>query len=155
MAGHDLNYLALSGALELSKRTGEAPRFPVNLMGDFAGGSYYAVIGILLALLQRHSTNRGQVIDANIVDGTAYLTTFLHNMRALSLPIDVLQGDAPFYDVYETLDHNYITVYARVSLVMVVGHVWNHTFTASFWTRWDEVRTLCFKISSIDPTGHA
>jgi alpha-methylacyl-CoA racemase len=109
-AGHDLNYLAMSGVLSMLHRKNESPYFPMNLLGDFGGGSFYCVIGILLALIQRQKTGKGQVLDVSITHGTAYLSTFLWNMKSIQFPLNILCGDAPFYDVYKTKDNRYLTV---------------------------------------------
>src|SRR6478609_7816016 len=106
-AGHDMNYIAITGALHMMGQDKSRPHFPSNLVGDFGGGSTYLVIGILAALLEAGVSGRGQVIDAAIVDGTAHLNAmtaaFLasggyHEERASNL----LDGGVPFYDIYET-----------------------------------------------------
>lgn len=115
MAGHDINYIAVSGVLSLFGRAGEKPYPPGNLVGDFAGGGAMCFLGILLALLSRHSTGKGQVVEANMVDGSAILAT----MPRLGLKTEVwkrergtnmLDGGAPFYDTYETADGRYMAV---------------------------------------------
>ncbi|KAI9343909.1 CoA-transferase family III domain-containing protein [Zopfochytrium polystomum] len=115
MAGHDINYIATSGALSLLGRRGESPMFPTNLLGDFAGGSMMAVIGILLALVDRSKTGKGQVIDAAMVDGAAYLATFPLKMKEAGLwnmprGMNPLDGGAPFYEIYKTKDGKYLSV---------------------------------------------
>ncbi|KAK1835386.1 CoA-transferase family III domain-containing protein [Podospora conica] len=107
LAGHDINYLAVSGALSLLGRSHEKPYAPVNLLADFAGGALPLVIGVLLALVSRATTGRGQVVEANMVDGAAYLATFPR--FALKTPVggrprgeNLLDGGCPFYDTYET-----------------------------------------------------
>jgi alpha-methylacyl-CoA racemase len=84
-AGHDINYVGLSGLLSLFGRSGEKPIFPVNFAADFAGGGLTCALGILLALHERHSSGLGQVIDSNMVEGTAYLGSWLY--RSQNLPI--------------------------------------------------------------------
>jgi alpha-methylacyl-CoA racemase len=81
MAGHDINYIAISGALSLLGRKGEKPLPPVNLLGDFAGGGMLCALGVCLALLERGHSGRGQVVDAAMVDGAAYLSTFVYKFR--------------------------------------------------------------------------
>jgi alpha-methylacyl-CoA racemase len=114
-AGHDINYLALTGALHAIGRAGQAPVPPMNLLADFGGGAMYLVVGILAALLQRGVSGRGQVVDAAMVDGAAHLTTFIRGMFAAGLWVDrrgenLLDTGAPFYDVYETSDGKYVSV---------------------------------------------
>lgn len=114
-AGHDVDYIALAGALDPIGPAGGPPQIPVNLVGDFGGGSLYLVVGILAALREADRTGRGQVVDAAIVDGTAHLTTLLHGLRAAGLWQDrrganLLDGGAPFYAVYETADGGHMAV---------------------------------------------
>jgi alpha-methylacyl-CoA racemase len=110
-AGHDIDYLAVSGALHLIGRAGGPPQVPANLLGDFAGGSLYLVIGVLAAL---HS-GQGQVVDAAIVDGSAHLTTMMLGALAAGSwqqerGTNLLDTGAPFYDVYETADGKHVAV---------------------------------------------
>jgi alpha-methylacyl-CoA racemase len=114
-AGHDIDYLALSGALDLIGRAGGPPQVPVNLLGDFAGGSLYLVVGILAAVVEARGSGRGQVVDAAIVDGAAHLTTIVHGALAagnwkLQRGTNLLDTGAPFYDVYETSDGEFMAV---------------------------------------------
>lgn len=115
MAGHDINYIAVSGVLSLFGRKGEKPYPPGNVIGDFAGGGAMCFLGILLALLAREKNGFGQVVEANMVDGSAVLAT----MPRLGLKNDVwkrergtnmLDGGAPFYDTYETSDGKFMAV---------------------------------------------
>jgi len=115
MAGHDINYIALSGALSLIGRRGEKPLAPVNLLGDFAGGGMLCALGIALALVERASSGKGQVVDAAMVDGAAYLSSFIYNFRASGFWTDnrgtnLLDSGAPFYETYETKDGQYVSV---------------------------------------------
>jgi len=114
-AGHDLNYVALSGALHAMARPGEAPRPPVNLLGDYAGGGMTAAFGVACALLEARASGRGQVIDAAMVDGVALLTAKLQGLRAAGLFSDEpgtnwIDSGAPFYDTYRCADGRYIAV---------------------------------------------
>ena len=114
-AGHDIGYIALTGTLGMIGAPGEPPVVPANLLGDYAGGSLYLVVGVLAALLEARTSGRGQVVDAAIVDGTAHLTTLLHGLRAAGLWQDrrganLLDGGAPFYAVYETADGRHLAV---------------------------------------------
>jgi alpha-methylacyl-CoA racemase len=114
-AGHDIDYIAISGALGLIGRAGEAPVPPVNLVGDFGGGGMLLALGILAALVERAGSGRGQVVDAAMVDGSALLTSFVYGLRASGGWQDergsnLLDGGAPFYDTYATSDGQYVAV---------------------------------------------
>lgn len=114
-AGHDINYIAVAGALEPIGRAGQRPVPPLNLVGDFGGGGMLLAVGILAALHERDSSGRGQVVDAAMVDGAALLTAFMHGVRADGNWSDargtnLLDGGAPFYDTYETADGRYVAV---------------------------------------------
>jgi len=114
-AGHDINYLALSGALDPIGRAGGPPVPPVNLLGDFAGGGLPLVTGILAALYERERSGLGQVVDAAIVDGVASLTGMLLGLTAAGMwrperGTNLLDSGAPFYDVYECADGRYVAV---------------------------------------------
>ncbi|KAL5477338.1 hypothetical protein EMCRGX_G024127 [Ephydatia muelleri] len=113
--GHDINYVAISGILSLLGRKNENPNPPVNLLGDFAGGGLMCVMGILMALLERTRSNRGQVIDAAMVDGCSYLASFLLSSRNPGVieglrGTNILDGGAPFYEVYKTSDNKFMSV---------------------------------------------
>jgi alpha-methylacyl-CoA racemase len=114
-AGHDINYIALAGALEPIGRAGDRPVPPLNLVGDFGGGGALLAIGVLAALIERSRSGRGQVVDAAMTDGAALLTTFLHGMIADGgwpggRGENLLDGGAPYYDTYETADGRYVSV---------------------------------------------
>ncbi|MBW6434655.1 CoA transferase [Actinoplanes hulinensis] len=114
-AGHDIDYIAISGALEPLGRPGERPHAPVNLLGDFAGGGMLLAVGILAALVERGVSGRGQVIDAAMVDGSSLLMTFLHGFLAEGRwpggrGQNLLDGGAPFYDTYQASDGGYLAV---------------------------------------------
>ncbi|RYP83178.1 CoA transferase [Nocardioides guangzhouensis] len=115
VAGHDMNYIAVAGVLHGLGQDRARPSFPTNLVGDFGGGSTYLVIGILAALHEARASGQGQVIDAAIVDGAAHLSAMtlaflaggnLRERRASNL----LDGGAPYYDVYETSDGKHMSV---------------------------------------------
>jgi len=114
MAGHDINYVGLTGALGALGQPGEPPPVPLNLLGDYAGGSCFAVIGILAALFERQRSGRGQVIDAAIVDGVASLNTATFGMRRAgrwhSRGENAFDGSRPWYRTYETSDGEYVAV---------------------------------------------
>jgi alpha-methylacyl-CoA racemase len=115
MAGHDINYIALSGALSLFRRKGERPLPPCNILGDFAGGGMLCAMGILLALLERNRSGKGQVVDAAMVDGSALLVTlfyglFANGFMSLDIGTNMLDGGAPYYQTYETEDGKFMAV---------------------------------------------
>ena len=114
-AGHDITYLALSGALHAIGSADGPPVMPVNLLGDFGGGSMYLVSGLLAALWETQRSGKGQVVDAAIVDGAASLTTLLHGLVAAGSwstdrGTNLLDGGRPWYDIYETSDHRWMAV---------------------------------------------
>lgn len=115
MAGHDIDYIGVSGALSLFRRKGERPLPPCNLLGDFAGGGMLCAMGILLALIERNHSGKGQVVDAAMVDGSANLSVMFYGMLAhglmtLDIGTNVLDSGAPFYQTYETADGKYMAV---------------------------------------------
>ncbi len=113
-AGHDINYIALSGTLAMIGRQGQAPVPPLNLVGDFGGGGLLLACGVVCALLEATRSGRGQVIDAAMVDGAALLATMIHGLRGTGLwgerGTNLLDTGAWFYDVYETSDGRYISI---------------------------------------------
>ncbi len=114
-AGHDMNYIAITGALQMMGQDKARPHFPSNLVGDFGGGSTYLVIGILAALLEAKVSGQGQVIDAAIVDGTAHLNAMSAAFLASGgyqeeRAANLLDGGVPFYDIYETSDGKHLSV---------------------------------------------
>ena len=113
--GHDLNYLALSGALAAIGRPGELPVPPLNLVGDFGGGGMLLALGIVSAVLEARRSGRGQVVDAAMTDGAALLMTMVYGARNAGLwsterGTNLLDGGAPFYDVYATSDGGAVAV---------------------------------------------
>jgi alpha-methylacyl-CoA racemase len=114
-AGHDIAYIAVTGALHAIGRAGGPPQVPVNYLGDFGGGSMFLAVGVLAALLRARQTGRGQVVDAAIVDGAAMLQAMTYGLLADSAWTDSrgvnrLDTGAPFYDVYETSDGRHMAV---------------------------------------------
>jgi len=114
-AGHDMNYIAITGALFGLGQDKERPHFPMNLVGDFGGGSTYLIIGILAALLESKTSGKGQVVDAAIVDGTAHLNAMTSGFLAggqfrEERAVNLLDGGAPFYDIYATSDGKHMSV---------------------------------------------
>lgn len=113
--GHDINYVALAGALHHLRAPGQSPRPPLNLLGDYGGGGMLLLVGILSALYERSHSGRGQVIDAAMIDGVALLMTLFYGLRAEQLWSDEpgansLDLGTPQYNVYETSDGRYVTV---------------------------------------------
>jgi alpha-methylacyl-CoA racemase len=111
-AGHDITYAALSGTLH-ALGPADRPVAPVPVLGDFAGGSMYVVVGVLAALVARGTTGRGQVVDAAMVEGSAHLLTMVHGLLGAGAWTDaraanLLDGGAPFYDVYECADGRFV-----------------------------------------------
>ena len=114
-AGHDINYISISGGLDTIGRAGGPPQIPLNLVGDFAGGSMYLVTGVLSALLHAQATGQGQVVDAAIVDGVAHLMTMITSMNNNGMwteqrGTNLLDSGVPFYDVYQTADDRWMSV---------------------------------------------
>ncbi|MFI6071395.1 CaiB/BaiF CoA transferase family protein [Actinoplanes sp. NPDC051343] len=114
-AGHDIDYIAVSGALDPLGHAGSPPPAPLNYLGDLAGGGMLLAVGVLAALVSREHTGRGQVVDAAMVDGAGLLTAFLHGAMASGIwtgprGSNLLDGGAPFYDTYSTADGQYVAV---------------------------------------------
>lgn len=114
-AGHDINYIAVSGLLSMFGRKGENPSAPVNLAADFAGGGLMCAFGICVALLERHRSGRGQIVDCAMVEGAAYVGSWL--FRSRELPVwggargeSFLDGGNHSYDTYETKDGKFMSV---------------------------------------------
>ncbi|XP_077137928.1 alpha-methylacyl-CoA racemase [Ranitomeya variabilis] len=114
-AGHDLNYVSVSGLLSRLGKKHENPTFPMNMLADFAGGSYTCALGIVMSLFERTRSGRGQVIDSSMVEGAAYLGSFVWKSQKLGLwsrprGENMLDGGAPFYNTYVTVDGKYMAV---------------------------------------------
>ena len=114
-AGHDLNYIALSGALHAMGRRGERPAVPMNLVGDFGGGGMLLAFGVLAALVERQRSGKGQVVDAAMADGVAALMASVYAGMQSGFWSDrrgenLLDSGAPFYDVYETKDGKHVSI---------------------------------------------
>jgi len=149
-AGHDINYIALAGALDPVGRAGEAPVPPLNLVGDFGGGGMFLAFGIVCALLEAQRSGEGQVVDAAMVDGAAVLTTMFHAFRAMGIWNDergtnLLDTGAHFYDVYETSDGGYVSIGSIepqfYALLMELGGLSQADFGAQYdIQRWPEMK---------------
>ncbi|MGY2701074.1 alpha-methylacyl-CoA racemase [Nocardioides sp. HB32] len=151
VAGHDMNYIAITGALHGLGQDRSRPHFPGNLVGDFGGGSTYLVIGILAALIEARVSNRGQVVDAAIVDGTTHLNTMTAAFLASGgfkeeRASNLLDGGVPYYDLYETADGRHMSVgalepqfYAEFVRLLGIEHTAPDRYDAD---RADALRTL-------------
>ena len=115
VAGHDLNYIALAGALHAIGREGAAPTPPLNLLGDYAGGSMFLAFGMLAAMLSARAKGKGQVVDAAMVDGVNALMAPFYGLHAAGLHdgprgTNLLDSGAPYYDVYRCADGEYVSI---------------------------------------------
>jgi alpha-methylacyl-CoA racemase len=157
MAGHDIDYIALSGALSLFGRPGDKPLPPVNLLGDFAGGGMLCALGIVLALFERSRSGKGQVVDSAMVDGAAHLSTFLFGFFRAGLwskerGTNLLDTGAPFYDTYRTSDGEFMAVGAiepQFYALLLKGlgldeHTLPHQMDRAEWPRMRELFTTTF-----------
>lgn len=114
-AGHDINYISLSGALHAIGRKGQKPVPPLNLVGDFGGGGMMLAFGMVCALLETQKSGKGQIIDASMVEGSAALMAMFSSLQNIGLfkherESNILDGAAHFYDTYETADAKYISI---------------------------------------------
>ncbi|HVY90834.1 MAG TPA: CaiB/BaiF CoA-transferase family protein, partial [Hyphomonadaceae bacterium] len=115
MAGHDIDYIALTGALHTMGRAGEPPAPPLNLVGDYGGGALYLAFGLCAGIIEARSSGKGQVIDCAMIDGAASLATMFYGMKAAGIWNDkrgdnLLDGGAHFYDTYECADGKWLAV---------------------------------------------
>ncbi|MGW3118908.1 CaiB/BaiF CoA transferase family protein [Streptomyces sp. NPDC001107] len=148
-AGHDIAYIALTGTLGMIGSPDEPPAVPANLLGDYAGGSLYLVVGVLAALHHARAGGTGQVVDAAIVDGTSHLAAMIHGMLAAGgwqdrRGANLLDGGCPYYGTYETADGKHMAVGALEpqfydEFVRVLG-IPEHADARKDWTRWGELR---------------
>lgn len=114
-AGHDINYIAITGVLNAIGRPGQAPTIPLNVIGDYAAGSLYLALGMVAGILEARQSKKGQVVEAAIVDGVASLMTVLVGMRNAEMlgpdrGSNLLDGGAPFYEVYECADGKFVCI---------------------------------------------
>ena len=114
-AGHDINYISLNGVLHSIGRAGERPVPPLNLTGDFGGGSLFLIVGVLSALWERQTSGKGQVVDAAMIDGSSVLIQMVWQMRASGMwsderGVNMLDGGAPYYDTYTCADGRHVAV---------------------------------------------
>ncbi len=114
-AGHDINYISLTGVLKAIGKKGDKPTIPLNLIGDYGGGAMFLVMGLLAALLEAQKSGKGQVIDVAMTDGSAMLMSLFNSLHSIGLwstnqGQNMLDGGAHFYDVYETKDGKYVSI---------------------------------------------
>lgn len=148
-AGHDIAYIAVTGTLGMIGEPDAPPAVPANLLGDYAGGSLYLVVGVLAALHHARATGTGQVVDAAIVDGTTHLSAMIHGMLAGGVWQDrrganLLDGGCPYYGTYETADGRYMAVGALEQrfydeFTGLLGLA-EHAGARTDHTRWGELR---------------
>lgn len=148
-AGHDIAYIALTGTLGMIGEPDRPPAVPANLLGDYAGGSLYLVVGVLAALHHARATGAGQVVDAAIVDGTSHLSAMIHGMLAAGgwqdrRGANLLDGGCPYYGTYATSDGRYMAVgpleprfYDEFVTLLDLPE---HADARKNWTRWGELR---------------
>src|SRR5690606_10268717 len=115
VAGHDINYISITGVLDAIGRREQPPSIPLALVGDFAGGALYLAVGVLAALAEARDSGRGQVVDAAIVDGVAHMATAFFGLVAAGSwnpqrGTNILDSGAPFYDVYQCLDGAWLSI---------------------------------------------
>ncbi|MGW6731710.1 CaiB/BaiF CoA transferase family protein [Streptomyces sp. NPDC055013] len=148
-AGHDIAYIALTGTLGMIGSPDEPPAIPANLVGDYAGGSLYLVVGVLAALHHARATGTGQVVDAAIVDGTSHLAAMIHGMLAAGgwqdrRGANLLDGGCPYYGTYETADGRYMAVGALepqfYDEFVTLLEIPEHAGARKDWARWGELR---------------
>ncbi|MBW0018744.1 MAG: CoA transferase [Mycobacterium sp.] len=151
-AGHDINYISLNGILHSIGRVNERPVPPLNLVGDFGGGSMFLLVGILAALWERQNSGKGQVVDAAMVDGSSVLIQMMWQLRAAGMWSDVrgtnmLDGGAPYYDTYECADGRYVSVGAiepqfYAAMLAGLGLDAKDLPSQNDETRWPELRAV-------------
>jgi alpha-methylacyl-CoA racemase len=162
-AGHDLNYIALTGALWATGRAGEPPAPPLNLIGDYGGGAMYLAFGLLAGVIHARTTGQGQVVDAAMTDGTASLTSMFWGMRATGVWADhrdanLLDGGAHFYDCYETSDGKWVSIGSIepqfYALLLAKAEITDPTFQNQFekanWPALSEKLAVIFKTKTRD-----
>ncbi|MGW2519153.1 CaiB/BaiF CoA transferase family protein [Streptomyces sp. NPDC001617] len=148
-AGHDIAYIALTGTLGMIGEPDRPPAVPANLLGDYAGGSLYLVVGVLAALHHARAGGTGQVVDAAIVDGTTHLSAMIHGMLAAGgwqdrRGANLLDGGCPYYGTYETADGTYMAVGSLepqfYDEFVTLLDLPEYADARKDWTRWGELR---------------
>jgi alpha-methylacyl-CoA racemase len=148
-AGHDINYISIAGVLGASRRAGERPMFPMNLIGDYGGGAMLLALGVLGAVIHARATGQGQVVDAAMVEGASMLATIIHGLHAQGLwsaqpGTNMIDSGAHFYEVYETSDGRYMSVGA-LEPQFYAELLERLELTAEEWPQWDRDRWPEFK----------
>ena len=143
-AGHDINYIALAGALHPMGAPDGLPQVPLNLVGDFGGGGMLLVLGVVTALLERERSGRGQVVDVAMIDGVATLMTSLYQLAAMGQWTNErggnwLDGSAPWYGVYRTADDRFLTVGA-LEEKFYAELLERLSLDGAAWPQWDVAR---------------
>ncbi|MGH9059384.1 MAG: CaiB/BaiF CoA transferase family protein [Acidimicrobiales bacterium] len=162
-AGHDIDYIALAGALAPIGGPGRPPAIPLNLVGDFGGGGMVLAFGLVCGMLEASRSGRGQVVDAAMVDGAAALTTMFHGLSAMGIwneerGTNFLDGGAHFYQVYETADGRHVAVgaiepqfYAQLLLLTGLdGEDLPHQMDRSAWPEMRERMAGIFRSKTRD-----
>ena len=160
-AGHDLNYIALSGARDAIGRRGQPPTPPLNLVGDYGGGALHLALGLVSAMLHVARGGEGQVVDASILGGATSLMTFLYGLRAAGVVsgprgTNIIDSGAPFYDVYACADGAYVSVAAiekkfRRELFSRIGIAPEWVERSDHKENWEELRGLLERIFRSKP----
>jgi alpha-methylacyl-CoA racemase len=162
VAGHDINYIALAGALGASRRRGERPMFALNLVGDYGGGAMFLAFGVVCALLEARTSGQGQVVDAAMVDGAALLTALVHGLHAAGAwdgepGTNLLDSGAHFYEVYATADGGHVAVgalepqfYARLLELLEIDPVEMPQYDRE---RWPEFKNRLAEVFAGRPAG--
>jgi alpha-methylacyl-CoA racemase len=165
-AGHDINYISLTGALHSIGRPGEKPVPPLNLVGDFGGGALYLAFGMMCGMIEAMRSGRGQVVDTAMTDGSASLMAMFYGFKASGFPgmfsdehgTNMLDGGAHFYDTYECSDGKWISIgsiepqfYALLrEKAELTGPEWDPQMDASKWPELKEKIAAVFKEKSRD-----
>lgn len=162
VAGHDINYISIAGALGPVARAGERPLFPLNMVGDYGGGAMFLIFGVLAGIIEAQRSGQGQVVDAAMVDGASLLTAMMYGMRAAGAWSDepgtnLLDSGAHFYEVYETADGKYFAVgalepqfYARLLELLELDPEENPQWGPDRWPEVKERFTELFKTKTRD-----
>ncbi|MEP7348859.1 MAG: CaiB/BaiF CoA-transferase family protein [Sphingorhabdus sp.] len=163
MAGHDINYIGMTGVLNAIGKEGQPPVPPLNMVGDFGGGSMFLITGILAALIERARTGKGNIVDAAIVDGTNSLMSFIHGMAGLgswktAREANLLDGAAPYYRCYTTSDARFMAVgciepqffAAMMERLSINAEAYGHQNDYSAWTKQHEILEGAFASKTRD-----
>ena len=165
VAGHDINYVSLTGVLGASQRTGENPMTAINYLGDYGGGAMFMLVGVLCALLEARRSGRGQVIDAAMVDGVSLMSMNIHGMHAAGSwteepGANLLDTGAHFYDTYRTSDDRFIAVgaleaefYSRLLELLEIPEVEMPQWERERWPEFKERLAALFSTRSAAEWG--